>query len=182
MGRLERRWTKTHGMSRTTTPRTQKTVATATMTKTRIKRRHPRLVHAAALSLRRRERKNDRLLARKRSLGLRPGSDPGRSQRRSRVPNREREADLGKRNALDPAPRSVRGRSLRSVKVRAQNPERGKKAGRDQSLEKEKKTGPSLGSALGPGNAPRIESMRSRRSDRVLSCNKHFTYARHDGT
>merc|ERR1712039_837846 len=106
MGRLERRWTKTHPMSRTTTPRTQKTVATATMTKTRIKRRHPRLVHAAALSLRRRERRNDRLLARKRSLGLRPGSGPG----------------------------------LRSVKVRAQNLERGKKVDRDQSLEKERKT------------------------------------------
>merc|ERR1712083_17000 len=100
-------WTKTHPMSRTTTPRTQRTVATATMTKTRIKRRHPRLVHAAALSLRRRERKNDRLLARKRSPDLRPESDPGRSQRRK--------------------------------KARAQNLERGKKADRDQSLEKERK-------------------------------------------
>merc|ERR1712039_794004 len=107
---------------------------TAMMTMTKIKRRHPHLVRAAALSLRRRARKNDHLLGRKRSLGPNPRSGPGRSQKRSRAPSRERDPDPGKRNALDPAPRSVRDRNPRSGKDRAQNLESGRKVDRGQSL------------------------------------------------
>merc|ERR1712039_626913 len=117
------------------TPRTQRMTKTAMMTMTKIKRRHPHLVHAAALSLRRRARKNDHLLGRKRSPGPNPGSDPGRSQKRSRAPSRERDPDPGKRNALDPNPRSG--------KDRAQNLESGRKVDRGQSLGKGRKTGPS---------------------------------------
>merc|ERR1719401_75926 len=114
-------------MTQTTTPRTERTTKTAMMTMTRIKRRHPRLVLAAGLSPRKRQRKNDRLLARKRSpgLSLSQKNDHGPSRKRNHV--RERGADLGKRNALDPAPRSVRVQNPRNVKGLDQNLDLGKR-------------------------------------------------------
>merc|ERR1712039_601322 len=164
---MGKQWTRIRQMTRTTTRRTQKTIRTATTMTTRIKRRHPRLVLVAGRSQKKRARRNDRLLGRKRSRGLKSDLDP--SPRKSHARNPAREADLARRSALDPAPRSARAQNPRNAKALVQSLGSERKVDRSQKIERGRKTGRSRGSAPHPGSDLRIGSVMSRRRDRAPS-------------